>query len=117
MPTEPTLYPNGRDAMDITLIARQARWNSERWFPALHAGNPDLTVFYTLGLVGEAGEVANLIKKEIRQVGGDRSKLADELADVFTYLILLADECQVDLIEAFEAKQRICEQRWGKRAD
>lgn len=110
----------GRDCMDITLVARQARWNSERWFPALHDSDPErVRIHYVLGLVGEAGEVADLFKKihTGKEVYADRhDQIAGELADVFTYLLLLADECGVDLIEAFEAKQKVCEERWGHDA-
>jgi len=50
----------------------------------------------TLGLVGEAGEVAEKIKKHIR---GDKNyielkeSIAKELGDVLWYLSVLSDEC------------------------
>jgi len=105
------------DSMDLGLVAKQVRWNSERWFPDLHSDKHfgHLTVHYALGLCGEVGEVANLVKKADR-AGAARphtEKLADELADVFTYLLLLADECKIDLLKSFEAKQAECERRWG----
>ena len=56
---------------------------------------------------GELGELANLIKKIER---GDftleeaRPHLADELADVATYLDLLANRAGVDLGEAVRSK-------------
>lgn len=105
--------------MDLSLVARQARWNSERWFPDLHAQGPEtLRIHYVLGLAGEAGEVANLFKKiHTGKVDYDDPEtmvaIDSELADVLTYLLLLADECGVDLLEAFEAKQDVCEKRWG----
>lgn len=104
--------------MSLSRLAIQARTNSERWFPLVHDEHQQavpLSVHYALGLVGEAGEVANLVKKALRKGDADDIEgLGDELADVFTYLILLADEQGVDLMAAFEAKQAICEQRWGK---
>jgi NTP pyrophosphatase (non-canonical NTP hydrolase) len=103
------------DNMDLTLVARQSRWNSERWFPELHSGNIDLGPFYALALAGEVGEVCNLIKKTVRNKNMIIAKdLELEMADVFTYLLLLADEYAIDLMEAFEAKQKVCELRWGK---
>ena len=57
-------------------------------------------VYPALGLCGEAGEVADEIKKT---VGGDRpleevtGNIADELGDVLWYLAILADDLEVDL--------------------
>jgi NTP pyrophosphatase (non-canonical NTP hydrolase) len=48
--------------------------------------------YLTLGLCGEAGEVANNIKKELRD-GVDLShNVLDELGDVFWYLAQLAEK-------------------------
>ena len=60
----------------------------------------DKIVYPTLGLCGEAGEVADKIKKTIRgdytldEVTGN---IADELGDVLWYLAILADDLGVDL--------------------
>ena len=95
-------------------MAKQMRADSERWFPELHRSTlVPLGVQYALGLVGEAGEVANAVKKRLRQAEAPDSELADELADVFVYLCLLADEVGVDLLEAYERKRRLNERRWG----
>ena len=57
-------------------------------------------VYPALGLCGEAGEVADKIKKTIR---GDSSlvdvtgSIADELGDVLWYLAILADDLGFDL--------------------
>ena len=57
-------------------------------------------VYPALGLCGEAGEVADKIKKTIR---GDSSldevtgSIADELGDVLWYLAILADDLGVEL--------------------
>ena len=57
-------------------------------------------VYPALGLCGEAGEVADKIKKTIR---GDSSlvnvtgSIADELGDVLWYLAILADDLGVPL--------------------
>ena len=57
-------------------------------------------IYPALGLCGEAGEVADKIKKTIR---GDSSldevtgNIADELGDVLWYLAILADDLGVDL--------------------
>jgi NTP pyrophosphatase (non-canonical NTP hydrolase) len=100
-------------------IAAEARRNSERWFPFVHdedAAVVPLAVHYALGMCGEAGEVANLIKKALRKGETTSEGLADELADVFIYLLLLADEAGINLYAAYQHKRDICEKRWGKPA-
>lgn len=106
-------------AVDLQALGRGARENSERWFPAVHDERralAPLAAHYALGLAGEAGEVANVAKKFLRDgtlTAMRRGQLRDEMADVFTYLLLLADELRVDLVEAFNEKQAECERRWG----
>lgn len=97
----------------LAVLSGVMRGNSERWFPELHNGSVPLTQFYALGLAGEAGEVANEAKKLWRNIDGDREKLALEIADTFTYLILLAYEEDIDIIATLAQKIRINEARWG----
>lgn len=61
----------------------------------------------TLGLTGEAGEVANIVKKIQRDFGGEitdeiRLKLKDELGDVLWYISACADELGLTLREIAE---------------
>jgi NTP pyrophosphatase (non-canonical NTP hydrolase) len=61
----------------------------------------------TLGLAGEAGEVANIVKKIQRDFGGEitvetRLKLKDELGDVLWYISACADELGLTLSEVAE---------------
>ncbi len=61
----------------------------------------------TLGLAGEAGEVANIVKKIQRDFGGEitdeiRGKLKDELGDVLWYISACADELELTLEEIAE---------------
>ncbi len=61
----------------------------------------------TLGLAGEAGEVANIVKKIQRDHGGFitdeiRAKLKDELGDVLWYISACADELGLTLEEIAE---------------
>jgi len=61
----------------------------------------------TLGLAGEAGEVANIVKKIQRDFGGEiteetRQKLKDELGDVLWYISACADELGLTLTEIAE---------------
>ena len=60
-------------------------------------------LYYTgLGLAGEAGEVANKIKKVMRDNSGNltdevKSVIADELGDVLWYCAGIADELGISL--------------------
>ncbi|MBI4653149.1 nucleoside triphosphate pyrophosphohydrolase family protein [Candidatus Kuenenbacteria bacterium] len=59
-------------------------------------------IYPTLGLVGEAGEVAEKIKKTIRDKNSkidqkDREELAKELGNVLWYLSQLATELKIPL--------------------
>ena len=66
---------------------------------------PDLganILYPTLGLCGEAGEVADKVKKVLRDRGGDfgpdvRDDLRLELGDVLWYVAQLATELGLDL--------------------
>lgn len=62
----------------------------------------------TLGLVGEAGEIANKVKKIIRDNGGvvtpeQASQIATEVGDVLWYVAALSRELGVDLGEVAQA--------------
>lgn len=58
-------------------------------------------LYLATGLNGEAGEVADKIKKIVRDKGcvtlGDRAPMAKEIGDVLWYLSQLASEFQLDL--------------------
>lgn len=54
-------------------------------------------LYPALGLAGEAGEVANKIKKVIRDGTLDRNDVASELGDVLWYVAALARDLNVDL--------------------
>ncbi len=59
-------------------------------------------LYPTLGLCGEAGEVAEKVKKMVRDDGGvlsqeRRAALAGELGDVLWYVAQLATEAGLDL--------------------
>ena len=73
----------------------------------------------TLGLAGEAGEVANIVKKIQRDHGGVlneeiRGKLKDELGDVLWYISACADELRITLQEIAEYNVNKLAKRHGR---
>jgi NTP pyrophosphatase (non-canonical NTP hydrolase) len=69
---------------------------------ATYPGAGDNLVYPTLGLAGEAGEVAEKVKKLLRDDGGvlgdeRRAALAAELGDVLWYVAQVATEAGLDL--------------------
>ena len=73
----------------------------------------------TLGLAGEAGEVANIVKKIQRDHGGVinaeiRDKLKDELGDVLWYISACADELGLTLTEIAEFNLQKLAKRHGR---
>ena len=74
-------------------------------------------IYPALGLCGEAGEVADKIKKTIR---GDSSldevsgNIAGELGDVLWYLAILAEDIGFDLEKIAEWNADKLNRRWRK---
>jgi NTP pyrophosphatase (non-canonical NTP hydrolase) len=82
----------------------QERSRATAVYPAAGAN----LLYPTLGLCGEAGEVAEKVKKMLRDDAGvlsveRRAALAKELGDVLWYLAQLATEAELDLDAIAEA--------------
>jgi len=83
------------------------QYQSEASQTALYPKRLSNLEYPTLGLTGEAGEVANIVKKIQRDHGGVitddvRGKLRDELGDVLWYISACADELGLTLEEIAE---------------
>jgi NTP pyrophosphatase (non-canonical NTP hydrolase) len=96
------LYRPFHTIADVELSDYQLRSRSTARYPR----EARLT-YPALGLVGEAGEVAEHVKRVIRDDGGGvsvprRAALAKELGDVLWYVAALASELQLDLDEIAE---------------
>lgn len=64
----------------------------------------DKLIYPTLGLAGEAGEIANKVKKILRDSSGEmqeevRQDLISELGDVLWYVAALATDLKTELSE------------------
>jgi NTP pyrophosphatase (non-canonical NTP hydrolase) len=63
-----------------------------------------MAVWEALGLTGEAGEVADLVKKGVfHRHGIDRSRLEEELGDTLWYLSALCSTLGLDLSAIMQA--------------
>ena len=108
----------------LTGLAARLHANSRAWFPQVHDVTWSTVMHAALGLGGETGEVLDIIKKAdicgltdhcTMHADGKHSHAAleAELADVLTYLLVLAHELGIDMEAAVEAKQAVCVERWG----
>lgn len=102
-------------------FAKLNRQRSEKWHPA---GLNSWTLSdWAVALAGETGELCNVIKKLNRSrdglVGNSvpdgelRSQMADEIADVFCYLDLLAQAAGLSLDECVRVKFNKVSERNG----
>ncbi len=94
-------------------------YQSEARKTALYPRRLENLEYPTLGLAGEAGEVANIVKKIQRDHDGIlkdeiRAKLKDELGDVLWYISACADELDLTLTEIAEFNVEKLAKRHGK---
>lgn len=94
-------------------------YQSEASQTALYPNRLNNLGYPTLGLAGEAGEVANIVKKIQRDHGGVitdeiRGKLKDELGDVLWYISACADELGLTLTEIAEYNVNKLAKRHGR---
>lgn len=75
--------------------------------------DPNRLVISGLGVTGEAGEVAELIKKHVGHGHPlDRDKLAKELGDVLWYISDIATACEMNLAEIAEGNIKKLRERY-----
>ncbi len=92
---------------------RRRSWDIHRRFVELSRAKGSLTTedevinFLALAVCGEAGELANLIKKRWQGDNVDRDLLRDEIADIRIYLEHLAHHLEIDIDEACNAKLNV----------
>lgn len=70
---------------------------------AIYTNNEIMLVWNAIGLAGEAGEVANTIKKAVfHRHGVDRRQMIDELGDVLWYVAALCSKLNVPMSSVME---------------
>jgi NTP pyrophosphatase (non-canonical NTP hydrolase) len=107
--------------IDITAIARRCHANSANWFPSNHTTERAAITHCTLGLAGEAGEVANKVKKLYGYVDQEippelRVDIIGELIDTLIYDLVLLDVLGADIPAELERVVAKCVARWGPEA-
>lgn len=83
---------------DMTLSSYQKVAASTAIYPTQHA-----IIYPALGLAGEAGEVANKVKKIIRDGKLDKAALGAEIGDCLWYIASLCRDLNLDLGEIAKA--------------
>ena len=97
------------DSLDIArLLEIQRAFVAERKWEKFHTPKN-----LSMALAVEAAELMEIFQwlsqKEAKQIKQDAAKakaVADEMADIFYYLLRLADVLKVDLGQAFEARMK-----------
>jgi NTP pyrophosphatase (non-canonical NTP hydrolase) len=103
--------------MKLTLneLINQATTDSHRWFPGKAQELPN----QVLCMAGEVGEVANLVKKNVRgSISHDEmmAELPNEVIDVLIYLVNLMGNpifSHIDWGTKWDIKREFNEQRFG----
>lgn len=122
------LFDLPRQGRTLGQLAAQMHADSCAWFPTVHGSHEDTVVHAALGIGGESGEVLDIVKKadicgltdtcDLHADGKHSlAALGSEIADVLTYLLVLAHECGIDVQAAYEAKRAVNVDRWGDPAD
>ena len=93
----------------MTFDAYQAAARKTAIYPEQHK-----IVYPALGLSGESGEVAEKVKKWIRDGVLDRDAVKKELGDVLWYLAALAGDLDLSLSDVAEANVRKLESRQAR---
>lgn len=96
-------YPNDLE-VPLTFAEYQRRSQAR----AIYPNRGDNIVYPIIGICGEAGEVAEKLKKVLRDKGGvwsddDQRLLVKELGDVLWYIAAVASELKIDMQDIADA--------------
>ncbi len=71
---------------------------------------------YFMKLIEEIGELAEVIRKNVRfsETGDIKGTIEEELSDVLYYVISLANVYDIDLAESFKMKDAINKAKWNR---
>ncbi len=113
------IHPETLIDSPLNALARVSDRNSRRWFPhQYHDPTWPFLQHLALGVAGEAGEVAQIIKKATGYAPDDPrrgaldQKLAEEIGDCLAYLFSIAGALDLDIDRAYGDVIDKCEARW-----
>lgn len=94
------------------LIYRQKEFDRSHkstfcWDSPITQDNLEILEFLLVALMGELGETSNIVKKVVRgdfSLEEKKADLAEELADLFIYLVKLSYQLEIDLEAACTEK-------------
>lgn len=98
---------NLSDLAELQARFDERRPQLRRWSAQIDDERVDVLEFLITALAGEVGELANITKKIARgdtTVALQRAALAEEMSDVFIYLIKLSRQLEIDLERAYLEK-------------
>ena len=103
------------DNINFGALLVQMQEDSDRWFGE---GTQNNLGVMALGLCGESGEVADIVKKLMRgsiNISDPNvlDHLQEELVDVFHYWMLLSGMLHLDFHKVYEEKRTFNELRFG----
>lgn len=87
------------------------------WDSRITEDNLEILEFLMISLMGEVGETANLIKKIIRgdfSLDEKRNEIANEIVDVFIYLIKISYQLDIDLEVSYKEKMEKNKERFER---
>lgn len=71
---------------------------------------------YFMKLIEEIGELAEVVRKNVRlsETGNIKGTIEEELSDVLYYVLALANVYDIDLAESFKLKDEINKAKWNR---
>ena len=85
------------------------------WSVKISEKNIEMLEFLLLSITGELGETANIVKKIVRgdfSLAEKKTEIAEELADIFIYLLKLSYQLDINLESAYFNKMKQNEVRF-----
>lgn len=91
--------------------------NKFSWNQKINDENIEMLEFLLVSLFGEIGETSNIVKKIVRgdfKLFEKKEELSEEIADIFIYLIKIANQLDIDLEKEYFKKMEKNSERFKK---
>ena len=87
------------------------------WGEKINDSNIEMLEFLMIGLMGEVGESANIVKKIVRgdfTLKDKKKELSEEVSDIFAYLLKIIYQLDIDIEKIYLEKMKKNEERFLK---